>query len=48
MLEGAFNLDWLDRGSQPFSCHVPLQHSHRWAWNRSVCQKISMYPFSIL
>jgi len=35
------------RGSQPFSCHVPLQHADRSACTPSAFQQISMYPFSI-
>ena len=35
------------KGSQPFSDHVPLQRSDRWACIPSAFQKISMYPLSI-
>ena len=35
------------RGSQPFSYHVPLQHSDRWACTPTAFQQISTYPFSI-
>jgi len=32
------------RGSQPFSCHVPLQHSDRSACTPSAFQQMHMYP----
>jgi len=35
------------RGSQPFSDHVPFQHSGWLACTPSAFHKISMYPFSI-
>jgi len=42
---------WYDilycRGSQPFSGHVHLWHSDRWACTPSAFQKLSMYPFNI-
>jgi len=35
------------RGSQPFSYHVPLQHSDRWACTPTTFQKVSICPFRI-
>jgi len=32
------------RGSQPFSDHVPLQHSDRWVCTPSAFQHMNMYP----
>ena len=43
----SFTLFDKSRGSQPFSCHVPLQHSDRWACTPTAFQQISMYPFRI-
>jgi len=40
--------DSIEQGSQPFSYHVPLQHSDRWECTPSAFQQVSMYPFSLL
>jgi len=36
------------RGSQPFSCHVPLQHFTRSACTPSSFWQVNMYPYNLL